>query len=34
MKAILDSLEFVELKNIIAGVAVGMPLVGVLAIFF
>lgn len=34
MKAILDSLEFVEVRNIVAGVVIGMPLVGLLAILF
>jgi len=34
MKAILESLKYVEIKNIVAGVVIGMPLVGVLAIFF
>lgn len=34
MKAILDTLEFVELRNIVVGVVIGMPLVGLLAILF
>ncbi len=34
MKVILDSLEFVEVRNIVTGVVIGMPLVGLLAILF
>lgn len=34
MKAVIRALEFVEIKNILTGVALGLPMVAVLAIVF
>ena len=34
MKTIIEALEFVEMKNIMTGVALGLPMVAVLAIIF
>lgn len=34
MRAIIESLEFVEFKNVVAGVVVCLPLVAVAAILF
>jgi hypothetical protein len=34
MKAIIEALEFVEMKNIMTGVALGLPMVAVIAIIF
>lgn len=34
MKAIIEALAFVEMKNVLTGVALGLPMVAVLAIFF
>jgi hypothetical protein len=34
MKAILEALVFVEMKNILTGVALGLPLIVVMAIAF
>ena len=34
MKAVIEALKFVEAKNILTGVALGLPMVAVLAIVF
>ncbi|AMV70721.1 hypothetical protein DBW_0320 [Desulfuromonas sp. DDH964] len=34
MKTIIEALEFVEMKNIMTGVALGLPMVAVIAIIF
>ncbi len=34
MKTIIAALEFVEMKNIMTGVALGLPMVAVIAIIF
>lgn len=34
MKAVLEALELVEMKNVLTGVALGLPMVAVLAIVF
>jgi hypothetical protein len=34
MKAIIEALEFVEMRNVLTGVALGLPMVAVLAIVF
>jgi hypothetical protein len=34
MKTVIEALEFVEMKNVLTGVALGLPMVAVLAIIF
>lgn len=34
MKALIEALEFVEMKNVLTGVALGLPMVAVLMILF
>lgn len=34
MKTIIEALEFVDMKNIMTGVALGLPMVAVIAIIF
>ncbi len=34
MKTIIEALSFVEMKNIMTGVALGLPMVAVIAIIF
>ena len=34
MKTIIEALEFVEMKNIMTGVALGLPMVAIIAIIF
>lgn len=34
MKTIIEALEFVEMKNIMTGIALGLPMVAVIAIIF
>lgn len=34
MKTIIEALEFVEMKNIMTGVALGLPMVAVIVIIF
>jgi hypothetical protein len=34
MKTIIEALAFVEMKNIMTGVALGLPMVAVIAIIF
>jgi hypothetical protein len=34
MKAVIAALEFVEMRNVLTGVALGLPMVAVLAIVF